>query len=443
MISKIKHKLSNLDEHTQEVVKKSAASMIVKVLGMLAGLGVSIFLGRVLGADGIGIINLTNQIIGLLLVLGMFGLQQIIIREVAIAKNNNDSNRVKNILFTSLVINGSIGVIITTALILFSEKISIVFFHNPELRFPLIIAAIAFVPQIISRIIGSSLIAYRKVWQSNLVDQTLSSIIIGLLLTSLWFLKYDIDVKTTAIIYGIGRITVTLTMYTYWTIINQKQSFAQVGRSQFIGSEIFKSGFNLLMVNAALLISTSADSIMLGWLSDTKEVGLYTVASRIALLSSFILQITISVIAPKIAVLYNQNKQQELEGLVQKITFVLSIIGLLFLLLFYFFGKFVLNLWGEEFTIAYPILIVLALGQFFNMASGPIGNMLIMAKKERVLRNITLITVILNILLNYFLITLMDAKGASIATTITTTLNMVLTYYYVRKITGLKFYKVL
>ncbi|MDC9724260.1 MAG: hypothetical protein PSN34_16035 [Urechidicola sp.] len=57
--------LQSLDEHTLEVVKKSSSSLIVKIIGMIAGFLLSIFLGRTLGADGLGVINLSNSLINI------------------------------------------------------------------------------------------------------------------------------------------------------------------------------------------------------------------------------------------------------------------------------------------------------------------------------------------------------------------------------------------
>lgn len=86
MIKKIKNRISQLDENTSEVVIKSASSTIVKVIGMLIGLVVSISLGHLIGADGVGIIGLSNRIVSLLTVLALFGLPQVIVKKVAIAK---------------------------------------------------------------------------------------------------------------------------------------------------------------------------------------------------------------------------------------------------------------------------------------------------------------------------------------------------------------------
>ena len=97
-----------LDEHTLEVIKKSSASIIVKVIGMFVGLGVSVFLGRTIGPDGLGIINLSHRIVNLLIVIGLFGMQQVIIKEVPIAKDKKEYKHIGNVMYSAYLINGEL-----------------------------------------------------------------------------------------------------------------------------------------------------------------------------------------------------------------------------------------------------------------------------------------------------------------------------------------------
>ncbi|UZD23868.1 flippase [Algoriphagus halophytocola] len=438
----LKKKIRSIDKHTLEVVLKSSKSLIVKVLGMLAGIGVSIFLGRSLGASGVGIINLSNQIINLLLIFSILGFDRVIIREVAISRENNNLLRTNEVMNTAFIINGITGIACTAALIVFADYISTNIFEIPDLKFPLIIAALVFTPQIISRIISSGLIGYKKIWQSNLVDQTLSLVVIGILLAILWYWNYNISVINVAIIYAIGRIFVTATIATYWFFMRKSDSNSgKMGN--FIGKEMMRNGLPLLMVSAALLISTNADTIMLGWLSSSEEVGLYSIAVKIALLTSFLLQIVVSSIAPKIAVMYKNGQIVELQLLIQRVTSGLAIIGLLFLTTIILFGKEILGIWGSEFVAAYPALIILSVGQFSNIASGPVGNILIMTNHEKIIRNITALTVLLNVILNLFLIGKYGSIGAACATSFTTILNMLICIYYVKTKTKISMFKIL
>ena len=62
---------------------------------------------------------------------------------------------------------------------------------------------------------------------------------------------------------------------------------------------------------------------MIGWLCSAKEVGIYTVASRIAILSGFLLNVANSTFRPKFATLYDEDKKLELQKLVQYVTIVI------------------------------------------------------------------------------------------------------------------------
>ena len=71
---------SKLDEHTFEVLSKSTSSALVKILGITASLLLSILLGRNLGAEGLGIINLSNRLITFIMVFCLLGIPNYLIK---------------------------------------------------------------------------------------------------------------------------------------------------------------------------------------------------------------------------------------------------------------------------------------------------------------------------------------------------------------------------
>ena len=101
MFKKIKGKL---DVHTLEVILNSSNTMIVKLAGLIVGILVSIFLGRNLGSEGLGIVNFSNRLGMILLILTMFGFQNVIIKFIAIAKGKHDDKAVADTL-TSCPLN--------------------------------------------------------------------------------------------------------------------------------------------------------------------------------------------------------------------------------------------------------------------------------------------------------------------------------------------------
>ena len=68
---------------------------------------------------------------------------------------------------------------------------------------------------------------------------------------------------------------------------------------------------------------------------------------------------------------------------------------------------------------AYPWLVILAIGQLTNAFAGPVMNILNMTGYEKSARNTMMVIVVLNILMNYVLIPYYGPLGAAISTTST------------------------
>lgn len=396
------------------VLKDSFFSTIVKASGMVFGLLVSVFLGRTLGADGYGVITLANQIASIVIVFCLLGMRQVIIKEVSIGYGQQDWGRIGNVMYSSYIMIGGVTLVISLLLVILSQYLANSIFNDQQLLIPLIITFAFLGFQVFSRIFSSGLIGFKKIWQSNLVDNTLSVAIVGLFLFILWFLGFEITIIRVVIVYAIGRVFVSLTSGFYW-----KKNFKDRSPRKFIGKRLLATSAPLILVGASSVIASSADSVMLGWLNTSREVGLYVVAAKVALLTSFFLQVTNSAIAPRIATLFDSGKKEELETLIQKITLLLVVIAILPVGIFLLFGEEILSIWGYEFVDAFWILIIISIGQFFNLSTGAAGLTLILCGEERAQGIISISFVTLNLILNYFLIISYGAVGAALATALT------------------------
>ena len=165
---------SKLDLHTLEVLVKSSKTMILKVCGMITSLLISIFLARNLGPEGLGVVNFVTKLGMLILIFTMFGFQNVIIKFIAISKGKLDNKNIASTLKTSLIFNGLLSVFIACLGAIVLPYIVEMWSVEQDLYIPLLIVFVMLIPQTISRVYGAALNGYGKVWQSNLVDQTLS-----------------------------------------------------------------------------------------------------------------------------------------------------------------------------------------------------------------------------------------------------------------------------
>lgn len=410
----LKKRFSGLDEHTLEILGKSSSSLLVRILGLVASFGVSVGLGRALGVTDFGIISLSLQITSLLLVLTMLGMDNVLIKRIAIGYERQDSQQIADSFYTSSVINGLLASGITVLGILSAPWACRHIFHSQKLEIPLIIAMVVIVPQTFSRIFASSLSGFRRIWQSNLVNNTLSIWVVGLGLVTLYCFKAPITVVSVAVLYAIGRLFVFSSTGIYW-----RKLFRYSGPRRLIARPMLATAIPLLLATSAFIILTNADGVMLGWLRSSRAVGLYSVAAKVASLESFLLFVSNSAISPKLASLYAEGKLREMETMVRRVMGGLFLIAVVGLAIFVVFGHFLLSIWGHEFAEAYWILVILGIGQFFNMSTGCSGMLLAMCDQEKVLGYVSAVSLLCNLILNYILILAWGAVGVAIATAIT------------------------
>lgn len=418
----------------QGIIKNAVASTMVRVAGMAATMLFSIFLGRTLGADGMGVINLSNRIVSLLLVVVLCGIPTTLIKNISIAFAKKDWLVVNNSMFTAKIITAVFSLFFLVLGMLISDWFCVEVFNEPRLRIPLIVALVSLLPQALSRVYGSGLNGFHKVWQSNLVDNTLASFFVLLALLFMHLAGVEISILNVAVVYAISKVFVALLVSIYWRRIIRARV---VERPQLQARQMLRMSLPFFVSSAVSVIALNSDAVMIGWLSDSTQVGLYAAAINLALLISFFLNIANAVLNPHIASFYESSKVKELERMVQQVTWVLSVLGGASLLLFVLLGQFILSLWGEEFKAAYAMLVILACGQFVNVATGCVGALLIMCGHEKVEARILLISLGANLVLNYFLIQQWAALGAAITTSVSLSVGMIFRVVYVKKKMGI------
>jgi O-antigen/teichoic acid export membrane protein len=123
--------------------------------------------------------------------------------------------------------------------------------------------------------------------------------------------------------------------------------------------------------------------------------------------------------------------------MVKRVTKGLSLVAISSVILFIVLGKWLLGFWGVEFQDAYWVLLVLSIGQFFNIATGCSGLLLVMCGFEKLHGIISLTTTVLNLLLNYLFIINYGIVGAAIATAISIIFENIMKVLLVKKKIGI------
>lgn len=184
--------------------------------------------------------------------------------------------------------------------------------------------------------------------------------------------------------------------------------------------------------------------IMIGiWLL-AEDVAYFSIAQRIAMLTSFILMAINLVVAPKFAAFKAAEDMVNIRKTALFSVRLLLISALPIITFMLVFPSFLMGLFGDDFKQGALILQILVLGQAVNVITGSVGYLLMMSGNERDLRFVTIFSGITVVILTCTLTPLYGVLGAAVATAFSLAMQNLMAVYFVKKRLGfntLKFWQ--
>jgi O-antigen/teichoic acid export membrane protein len=169
----------------------------------------------------------------------------------------------------------------------------------------------------------------------------------------------------------------------------------------------------MVVGSASQLVMNRIDVLMLGSLAGMAAAGLYTAASRVAMLNIFALAAINTVTTPLLATAYFSGDRKRFFRICNMSLLGAAAGALPFFLLMVLAPGWLLGLFGPAYRNAGPLLQILALGQFVNAATGPVGFALLMAERERDFARSLLGVAVLCVLGHWLVIPRAGALGAA------------------------------
>lgn len=187
----------------------------------------------------------------------------------------------------------------------------------------------------------------------------------------------------------------------------------------------------MMLSGSLLLLSGWINTIILGMYAPETEVGIFTVALKIATFTSFVLMSVNSVTGPRFATAFHKNDFKELSLHAHKAARLNFYASLPVFILILVFKDVILKIFGEEFLAGSTILLMLLCGQAINSFSGAVGTFMNMTGNEKVFQRIVLFSTIINLILCMILIPSMGMMGSAIACSVYMILWNILTAVYI------------
>lgn len=230
-----------------------------------------------------------------------------------------------------------------------------------------------------------------------------------------------------AVLFGLPATAVTAmgaviiavlvsTLLQYLILQRRTRGRLPSGQKQIRLGYWLKTALPLFLMDSFQMALTFIDVLILGLFVSPAMVAIYFAATRVNTLISLVQLAVLAAVSQRFAGFAASNRRHELENLVYRTvqwTFwpsLLVAVGIIAC------GWILLRLFGAEFTIAYPLLPILALGMVARASVGPAESLLVMLGRERSAFTAQAISTVCNITLNLALIPSWGIFGAAIAT---------------------------
>lgn len=425
----IEKRLNQLDEHMQELIKGASIAFALKVLAAGLAFGLNVVLARLLGAEGSGIFFLALTIVLIVATVGRVGMENALVRFIAANVAAEQPGKVLGVYRKALFWSFVVSVVLSMLLYVLAPWIGREIFAKPELIEPLAYMALAVVPLALLTLQAFALQGLKRIAASI----TVLSLFIPLVTCTISILLvpvFGIDAS------ALGYLTAsTITLLLGWQQWKSATRQWHSQRAEFSTRELLSSSMPLFAVAVMNMVILWSPLLFLGVWESSETVGIYSAASRTAMLTSFVFVAVNSIAAPKFAALYQRGEMGALGKIARNSAKLMVLFASPLLLLFLIVPEWVLAIFGEEFKKGGVALTILAIGQFVNVATGSVGILLAMSGHEVILRNIIFSCLLLGLILNTVLIPQYGLHGAAVAASMTlASQNISATYFVYRKL---------
>jgi len=441
MINKLSLKLHR-DEQFFELLKSSSISFTLRIVGIILGYAFVLLVTQGYGAEAMGIFTLTFTFLQIISIISRLGMDTVILRFIgeSIAENNRKNIVIdiyKKILYLTLPMSLFITIIAYTITPIVCEYI----LNKPELITAFQLASFGVLPMTILFINREALRGLKIIILYSFFSSIALPLFASLIVLFLLYFSTDnlmpIYAQLTAIIIA-GIMSIFLWKYHVSQLTNKSTSKKETNISF---KKILKTSLPMMLASSLFIVMSWTDILILGAFRSTEEVGIYSVALKVSLLTSIVLMSINSIAAPKFAEIWGKKDLQGLKNIVKQSTKLIFLLSLPILLFILFFPEFILSFFGEQFELGATALIFLALGQFFNAISGSVGMLLTMTGHQIIYQNILIVTIIINIFLNLLWVTEYGLVGVAMATMVSTILwNTLMGYFVWKKFGFIAFY---
>ena len=380
------------------------------------------YISRVLGVENLGRFNFAVSVIAYIVLLAGLGINQYAIREGARVREDKEKfGKLANQVFTINIISTIFAYLVLVVLLLVVPK-----FQNYTALMLILASQIIFT-------------AFGTEWIYSIYEEyayiTLRSVVFQIvsLVLMFTFVKTADDVNIYAIITVVSSSGANI-----FNFIHAKKYH----RVKLTKNPDFKNHLKPILVlfalNATVSIYTSSGTTILGFLSGDEAVGIYAVSVKVYNVIKGVIASVVLVSIPRISSLLGGESKEKLIETTKNIYSTLLTVTMPVVFGMAVLSKeIVLIISDEAFLRATPAIIILAVTMFACLGAYFWGQaILVPFKKEKIVLKVTITSAIVNVLINFMLVPVINETAPAVATLVSETIAFVWCMLAGRKYVG-------
>jgi O-antigen/teichoic acid export membrane protein len=414
-----------MNDNSPDTVTRLAGQSGLVIVGnaftLLAGLPFQIYLARVLGPEQLGAFSLFEVIAQTAAALAALGLSYTVVRFIPEHLSLGQHRHVRQLLTIIFSVTLLAGVV-AAALVTFGGERLVHWL--PELRkyshlFPFVGAMTLL--GMLSGLAAQTLRAFLDIrWLIFVVSFLQLMLKIGIAITLLW-LGWELMGYLIAVVVSFGLALAGM----LWGIRRHLHRLGHTKENVFRETRRMWWSYSRTMYSSSLLGMAAApiERFLIGGALDLASLGIWSAVRQLQSLPQAFLQVIITVVAPMFISANAKGKKDEVTHLYRIATDWVGRLGFPLLIFLAIFGDKLLALYGAPFSEAghWPLL-VLVVGQFVNLATGPVGTLLNYLGQERTMLRLGLLSDGLFFICLLTLAPLLGLVGVAAAATLATLL---------------------
>jgi len=423
--------LDSIKGRLKEVTKGATIIFIGLALGRISAFATRLLLARFVGAEGYGLFSLAIAIFNIITVFSMIGFPIGIARFIAFYRAKEDIGKVSGTIFSSLKMTLPIGVTLTLLIIIFSQKISVLLFHEPKLSPILKVFALAIPFYMIAVVFISALRGFKAIKEKVLAEDIFGQITKLSFVLCFLFLGFGVKGAGYAYIIGSG---VTLIVAFHYLNKTFPAFLRKSTKNESMMIALLTYSWPLFFADLINQIRVQIGTLLLGYFVTSSEVGIFNAAFPISqLLLLFLLSLNY-IFMPTLTELLATHKMRDINRMykiVAKWSFYLTFPCFLVIITF---SKQILGvLFGSAYIDASLPLQILSLGFLTVVIVGSTGTLMVAAAKTKAYLIFELVGITNNIIFNLLFIPRWGITGAAMAVSISLiimhTMSLMYVYY--------------